>query len=171
MEKDEKTGLEAPCAEPDIQQILTHLRAAQQIAVRSVESGHHPFGSILVAPDNQTILLEQTNIDALNHAESTLARSACSAYSPDYLQQCTLYTTVEPCCMCAGAIYWANIGRVAYGLAEEKLLEITGNNEKNPTLNIPCRYVFSRGQKTIKVWGPFPEIERDILSLHEAYWV
>ena len=41
--------------------------------------------------------------------------------------------------MCAGAIYWANIGRVVYGMTERRLLQLTGSNEQNPTFDLPCR--------------------------------
>lgn len=53
--------------------------------------------------------------------------------------------------MCAGAIYWANIGRVVYGMTERRLLELTGSNEQNPTFDLPCRNVFACGQKEIEV--------------------
>lgn len=56
--------------------------------------------------------------------------------------------------MCAGAIYWANIGRVVYGMTERRLLELTGSHEQNPTFDLPCREVFARGQKDIQVSGP-----------------
>ena len=61
--------------------------------------------------------------------------------------------------MCAGAIYWANIGRVVYGMTERRLLELTGSNEQNPTFDLPCREVFARGQKDIKVIGPVEAVE------------
>lgn len=57
--------------------------------------------------------------------------------------------------MCAGAIYWANIGRVVYGMTERRLLELTGSNEQNPTFDLPCRNVFACGQKEIEDVGPF----------------
>lgn len=72
--------------------------------------------------------------------------------------------------MCAGTQYWANIGRLVYGVAETQLLALTGNHGANPTLNIPCRYVFDRGQKPIQVWGPIPEVEAEIIQLHQGFW-
>lgn len=72
--------------------------------------------------------------------------------------------------MCAGAIYWANIGRVVYGMTERRLLELTGSNEQNPTFDLPCREVFSRGQKAIEVVGPVTEVEVDAAKVHEGYW-
>lgn len=76
--------------------------------------------------------------------------------------------------MCAGAIYWANIGRVVYGMTERRLLELTGSNEQNPTFDLPCRNVFACGQKEIEVVGPFSEVEVEVeveaAAVHEGYW-
>jgi tRNA(Arg) A34 adenosine deaminase TadA len=84
--------------------------------------------------------------------------------------QCTLVTTVEPCAMCAGTQYWANIGRLVYGMTERRLLDLTGNHGENPTLDLPCRSVFAAGQKTIEVIGPVPEVEPEIAALHLDFW-
>lgn len=149
---------------------MQHLRRANQIAIRARGFGHHPFGAILVASDQATVLLEQGNVDTVNHAESVLARVAYMNFSPDYLWDCTLYTTVEPCVMCAGTQYWANIGRLVYGISEARLLELTGNHKQNPTMSMPCRTVFESGQKGIKVWGPFPELEEELLMVHQDFW-
>jgi tRNA(Arg) A34 adenosine deaminase TadA len=97
------------------------------------------------APDGETVLAEQGNVDTVNHAESTLARTAATNFTPDYLAQCTLVTTVEPCAMCAGTQYWANIGRLVYGMTERRLLDLTGNHGENPTLDLPCRERVRRG--------------------------
>jgi tRNA(Arg) A34 adenosine deaminase TadA len=156
--------------DPPRAEMIRLLRHANQIALDALKSGHHPFGAILVAPDNQTILSEQGNIDTLNHAESTLIRQAYPNYSPTYLWTCTLYTTVEPCVMCAGTLYWANVGCIVYGVSEVALLRLTGSNEENPTMNLPCRNVFEHGQKQIRVVGPMPEVEDEILALHRKYW-
>jgi tRNA(Arg) A34 adenosine deaminase TadA len=86
------------------------------------------------------------------------------------LWKCTLVTTVEPCAMCAGNIYWANIGNVVYGVEEITAKELTGADKRNPTMNLPCRTVFTAGQKPIRVVGPVPELEDELLAPHRAYW-
>lgn len=152
-------------------QILRHLRRANEVARRARdELGRHPFGAILVAPDGQTVLAEQGNVDTVNDAESVLARTAALNYAPDYLWRCTLVTTAEPCAMCAGTQYWAHIGRLVYGMSERRLLELTGSAEENPTMDLPCRSVFAAGQMQVHVIGPVPELEEEIAALHLDFW-
>ncbi len=116
--------------------------------------------------------IEITEQDCTGHAETTLVRKASKKYSKSFLWDCTLYSTFEPCAMCCGAIYWGgNIGRVVYGTTEKKLLELTGDDEQNPpTFDLPCRDVFAKGQKDIKVEGPFPEFEEESVQPHIGYW-
>ena len=151
-------------------QIGQHLARAAEVARRAAAAGHHPFGALLVAPDGKTVLLEQGNVDTVNHAAAVLARDAAARYRPDYLWGCTLVTTVEPCAMCAATQYWAHIGGLVYGMSESRLLEITGNHEENPTLDLPCRDVFARGQKAVEVVGPVPAAEATIAEVHQAFW-
>ncbi len=70
-------------------QAATLLRRANTVAQRAMDMGRHPFGALLVATDGQTVLAEQGNIDTVNHAESTLARTAAANYPDAYLAQCT----------------------------------------------------------------------------------
>jgi tRNA(Arg) A34 adenosine deaminase TadA len=156
--------------DPTPDQMLRHLRRANAVAQAAMDAGHHPFGALLVAPDGETVLLEQCNVDSVNHAEAVLARDAARQFAPDLLWDCTLYTTVEPCAMCAGTQYWAHIGKLIYGMSEQRLLHLTGNHAENPTLDLPCREVFARGQKVLRVWGPVPEIEDEIAALHRRFW-
>jgi tRNA(Arg) A34 adenosine deaminase TadA len=151
-------------------QALIHLQRANTIARGAVARGHHPFGAVLVDADNETVLLEQGNVSTVEHAESVLARNAAARYTPERLWHCTLVTTVEPCAMCAGTQYWAHIGRLVYGMSERRLQGLTGNHAENPTLDLPCRDVFSRGQKAIAVIGPIAEVEDEIAALHRHFW-
>ena len=151
-------------------QAITHLRRADAVARRAMAMGRHPFGALLLAPDGETVLAEQGNIDTVNHAESTLARQAAVNYPGAYLAQCTLVTTFEPCAMCAGTIYWAGIGRVVYGAEETALLALTGSHPENPTLSLPCREVFARGQRAVDVIGPVPAVEAEMLATHRGFW-
>lgn len=151
-------------------QAITALRRANAVAQASVAQGHHPFGALLVAADGDTVLMEQANVDTVNHAEAVLARAAALRFDTATLWGCTLVTTVEPCAMCAGTQYWAHIGGLLYGMSEARLLQLTGNHSDNPTLDLPCREVFARGQKAMRVTGPVPEVEEEVAALHRDFW-
>ena len=133
--------------------------------------GKRPFVALLLAPDNKTVLLSHFSISHVEHAESCLARLASIHYTQSYLWTCTLVSTWEPCAMCSGTIYWANIGRVLYAGSEEKLKEITGvGNAENFTMAMGCREVFARGQKNIVVEGPYSDLEALVVRDSEEYW-
>jgi tRNA(Arg) A34 adenosine deaminase TadA len=148
------------------------LRKSFEVARRAVSHGNHPFGAILV-DQNRTVLLEAENgympeHDGTAHAERLIATQACTTLSPEILRNATLYSSAEPCAMCAGAIYWAGIGRLVYGLSEHRLRAVTGNHPENPTLDLPCREVFVRGQRATEVLGPLLEDEAEVL--HAGVW-
>lgn len=150
------------------------LRRAIAVSRRARDAGNMPFGALLVDPQG-AVLAEQPNVEVTErrctgHAETALAEVASRAYSRDFLRDCTLYTSAEPCAMCSGAIYWAGIGRVVYALSEERLLELTGADERNPTLSLPCRQVFAAGQRPVEVLGPFPEVEDAAAAVHAGFW-
>lgn len=151
-----------------------YLKRCIEISQHSRESGNTPFGALLVDEDGN-IILEQENVEiterkSTGHAETQLAERASKLYDKEFLWKCTLYTTAEPCAMCAGTIYWTNIGRVVYAMTEKQLLSLTGSDEQNPTFDLPCRDVFACGQKPIQVVGPFPELAPMAAKVHENYW-
>lgn len=153
---------------------LKFLHQAVEVSKRSKREGNHPFGSVLVDSEGN-VLLETTNIevtesDCTGHAETVLMRAASKKYDKDFLATCTLYTTAEPCSMCAGAMYWANVRRLVYGITEKQLLAETGDDPRNPTLSLDCRTVFGAGQKPIEVIGPVPEVAEAVLEPHKNYW-
>lgn len=150
--------------------LIAHLRAANEVGRAAMAAGHHPFGALLVGPDQRTVLMTQGNVDTVNHAESTLVRRAAEQYSPAFLWQCTLYTSVEPCCMCAGTAYWAHIGTVVFGMTERDLLAATLDHPENPTLDLPAADVFARGQKPVRLIGPVAEVRDEVLALQRAFW-
>jgi len=152
------------------EQAIRHLRQANRIAMAALDAGHHPFGALLVAPDGDTVLMEQGNVSAVDHAEAVLARTAAQQFGAATLWGCTLVTTVEPCAMCAGTQYWAHIGHLVFGMEERALLALTGAHPENPTLDLPCREVFARGQKDISVVGPMAAVTDEIAALHRRFW-
>ena len=149
------------------------LREAFRAAEAARAGGDHPFGSIL-ADKAGNVLRRQGNGysseggDRTAHAEKLLASWAAKNLSLEQLQECTLYTSAEPCAMCAGAIYWTGLRRVVYGLSEHQLKTITGNHPENPTLDLPCRVVFAAGQRQVEVIGPM--LEDEAAAVHEGVW-
>ena len=129
------------------------------MAREAAAHGHHPFGAVLVGPDD-LILMRQGNIDTVRHAEIELARRAAAAYPADFLWTCTLVSTCEPCAMCAGALYWANIGRLVYGYEEAKLLAVTGNHPANPTMSLAARTSSAPARSQSRSTAPSPRSRR-----------
>ncbi len=148
------------------------LRRAFDVARRAREHGNHPFGAILVGPSGEVMIEAENGFmpdrDMTGHAERLLATQASKQFGAKILAGCTLYTSAEPCAMCAGAIYWAGIGRVVFGMTEHQLKTITGDHPENPTLDLPCRTVFAAGQRTVEVIGPL--LEDEAAAIHDGVW-
>jgi tRNA(Arg) A34 adenosine deaminase TadA len=150
-----------------------YLRRAIALSERARAAGRHPFAALVVAPLGEVLAAAENraagpDCDATGHAELEAVRAASRHHSPEALAAATIYTSAEPCAMCAGAIYWSGIGRVVYGLSEARLLALTGNHPENPTLQLPCREVFARGQRAIEVIGPL--LEEEAAAAHAGFW-
>ena len=134
-------------------------------------AGNHPFGAVLADPAGTVVLSAQntvvTDSDVTGHAESNLVRLASTSIGRD-LRGYALYTSTEPCAMCAGAIYWAGISKLVYALGEDELRTMTGDDPENPTLALPCRQVFAAGQRPTEVVGPYdlPAAR----AVHAGFW-
>jgi tRNA(Arg) A34 adenosine deaminase TadA len=154
-------------ATPQDHDFLTQVFA---LARRSRDEGHHPFAAIVVGADGQVIAeaMNASSSDRTAHAEMNALRAASARHSPAELAGATLYSNAEPCAMCAGGTYWSGVGRVVYGMSEASLLELTGSDPENPTLSLPCRLVFERGQRPTEVIGPLREEEAR--ATHAGFW-
>lgn len=151
---------------------LTRLRRAIAVSQAARDHGNHPFGAVLTGPDGEVVLEAENTVttddDLTCHAETNLVRLATRAISHADLARHTLYTSCEPCAMCAGAIYWAGIGRVVYALSEAGLLEVAGDDPEHPMLMHPCRAVFEDGGRETTVTGPL--IEDEAAAPHRDFW-
>lgn len=99
------------------------MRKALYEAQKAAEEGEIPIGAVIVC--NDRIISRAHNLteklhDVTAHAEMQAITAAADLLGGKYLSDCTLYVTVEPCVMCAGAIGWAQIGRIVYGASDEK---------------------------------------------------
>lgn len=166
---------EHPCKLSDLKPFeVALLKRTVEIGREAMENGNHPFGALLADAEGN-ILMEQGNVEVTDpnctgHAETALMRRASAKYSYEEMEKLTLYSCCEPCCMCAGAMYWGHLGRLVYACTEAALKEVTGNDPRNPTLDLPCQAVFACGQREMEVVGPIPEMFEDFLSLHRGYW-
>lgn len=102
----------------------THfMQEALKLAKRAFEEDEIPVGALVVC-DNKIIGKGYNQTERLNdvtaHAEMLALTAAFSALNSKYLKECTLYVTLEPCVMCAGALYWSQISRIVFGAADEK---------------------------------------------------
>ena len=99
------------------------MRIALNEAVTAYERDEIPVGAIIVS-NNKIIAkahnLTETLIDVTAHAEMQAITSAANYLGGKYLQNCTLYVTLEPCVMCGGALYWSQISKVVYGASDPK---------------------------------------------------
>ena len=145
-----------------------YLRRAIALSQRAREEGNHPFAALVVDAGGAEIAsaVNAYRKGALEHAEMNALRAALARGAA--VAGGTLYSSAEPCAMCAGAAYWAGLARVVYALSEQRLLELTGAHPENPTLSLPCREVFARGQRSIEAIGPL--LEDEAAEPHRGFW-
>lgn len=151
---------------------ITLLRRSIALAEQSRARGDHPFAALLAGPDGE-VLLEAMNTcgtegDRTGHAERNLMTAASKLYDAEFLARCTMYTSAEPCAMCAGSVYWAGVGRVVHGMSERALKDMIGPDPENLTMDLPCRDVFAAGQRKVEVVGPLLQAESSVV--HEGFW-
>ena len=142
------------------------MRLAFELARAAVEHGNQPYGALVVKGGEIVAQAESAKLttrDCSRHAELTVACQAAKLLSKEDMQECTLYTSTEPCAMCTGAIYWSGIGRVVYGCPNEDLGRILSGN-----LDISTREILSRGTRKVEVVGPI--LRDEAFEIHRDYW-
>ncbi len=148
------------------------LRRAIELARLAREHGNHPFGALLVDAKGNVVLEAENTVrtdkDVTAHAETNLIRMATARFDRDFLGRCTLFTSTEPCAMCAGAIYWGNIRRVVFGFSQEQIHAISAGNPENMQLQLSSREVFARGDHPVEVSGP--HLPKESAAVHDGFW-
>ena len=148
------------------------LRRAIELARLAREHGNHPFGALLVDAKGNVVLEAENTVrtdkDVTAHAETNLMRMATARFDRDFLGRCTLYTSTEPCAMCAGAIYWGNIRHVVFGFSQEQIHAISAGNPENMQLQLSSREVFARGDHPVEVSGP--HLPKESAAVHDGFW-
>lgn len=113
-----------------------YMRVALDEARCALEADEIPIGAVVVSPRGRIVGRGHNLTEALRdvsaHAEMQAMTAAASTLGGKYLTGCTLYVTVEPCLMCAGALGWAQVSRIVYGAADDKRGYHTYTGERNP---------------------------------------
>lgn len=142
-----------------------HMREVFAIARRARAHGNRPFGALLVAGNGAVLAAAEntqlTDQQVLAHAEMNLLHRAVKDFSPDVLSAATLYTSAEPCAMCAGAIFWSGVSRLVFGLSGDRLHELSGFTPH--MLVASARDVLTRAGRRVDVVGPLHEADAELL--------
>lgn len=148
------------------------LRHTFALAEQAVAEGDGAFAAALVGPDGALLFeAKQTRIrtkDATAHAEMNVCRDATARLPRDFLAGCTIYSSTEPCPMCAGAIAWSGIGRLVFGVSQARCYEAIAP-ARPPRFRLPpaCRDILSNVQPPIVVTGPL--LEEEGLCAHALF--
>ncbi|QXC59588.1 nucleoside deaminase [Aquihabitans sp. G128] len=151
---------------------VAHLKRCLELAQVARARGDEPFGSILVGPDGE-VLAERENAvhsakDVTAHPELALAAWASRNLTPEQRAASTMFTSCEHCAMCAGAHYWAGIGRLVFALSGAELAELVPGSV--PTLSLSASEVFLRGNRPIIVEGPCEELAAEARGVFDGAW-
>jgi tRNA(Arg) A34 adenosine deaminase TadA len=151
---------------------LRWLRRAIQLSAVGRARGNRPFGAVVVGADGQVLgeaFCDTTETrDCTGHAETNVVRKVSPAHSRETLAGATLYSSAEPCVMCAGAIFWSNIRRVVYGIDAVALRAFRGEREEQRDAELSCRDVFDASAHPIEVHGPV--LGDEAARPHEGFW-
>lgn len=109
--------------------------------------GNRPFGAVIVSGDGDVLVEAYCNNtetgDCTGHAETNAVRQASKSIGRDSLNAATLYSSAEPCVMCAGAIFWSGLGRVVFGIDAVSLRAFCGERTEQRDTELSCRDVFA----------------------------
>lgn len=159
---------ESPVSEDDGR----YLRQAIAMSRVARERGNRPFGAIVVDADGQVLAeVWNSNVesgDCTAHAEVNAIRAVSPRFSREQLAGATLYSSAEPCVMCAGAIFWSNIGRVVFGIDAVRLRVFRGERAEQRDAELSCRDVFRASPHAIECIGP--ALIDESSAPHEGYW-
>lgn len=138
------------------------MKAAVDEAIRARENGDYAIGAVIVC--DEQVIVRSTNRskidqDATQHAEIVAIREASRLLGSRYLENCILYTTHEPCPMCASAVVWAKMKGLVFGARMEDMAEYRVNNGNKDwkwrTINISSREVLTKGDPQVDLVEDF----------------
>lgn len=136
----------------------TYLRQAIGWSRVARDRGNRPFGAVVVSEDGRVLAEAWCNTgetgDCTGHAETNAVRQLSPVVDRETLSRSTLYSSAEPCVMCAGAIFWSNIGRVVFGIDAVRLRVFRGGRAEQRDAELSCRDVFNVSPHPIECIGP-----------------
>ena len=139
------------------------MREVFAIARRARAHGNRPFGALLIAGNGAVLAAAEnsqiTDEQVLAHAEMNLLHRAVRDFTPDVLAASTLYTSAEPCAMCAGAIFWSGVSRLVFGLSGDRLHKLSGFSPH--MLVASARDILTRAGRQVEIIGPVFEAEAE----------
>lgn len=144
-----------------------YIRRAIDLSREAIEEGNTPFGSLLVVDGSVVRKAKNTTVtenDIAAHPEFKLARWASRELEPGERTAYTMYTSAEPCPMCATGIYYAGLGRVVYSVPGRDL----ANLRDEGGIDIPCREIINRGGGRTVVDGPV--LKSEGRQVHEEFF-
>lgn len=149
-----------------------YLREAIRWSRVARDRGNRPFGAVVVAAGGEVLAQAWCNTtetgDCTGHAETTAVRQLSPRVSRTVLAEATLYSSSEPCVMCAGAIFWSGIGRVVYGLDAVRLRAFRGTVPEQRDAELSCRDVFAASPHPIACIGP--ALIDEAAAPHAGFW-
>jgi tRNA(Arg) A34 adenosine deaminase TadA len=146
------------------------LREALSLARQNMVAGEQPFAAMLVSPDARLAIqgANKNNTDATGHAELFVVQQATRTLSRDELPRYTIYSSAEPCLMCAGAIAWSGIGTLVFGVTQRRRMAVQATVAP-PRFRKAWSVVdlLSSVQPPIAIRGPL--LEEEMLQVHVEY--
>ena len=150
----------------------TYLRQAILWSRTARERGNRPFGAVVVSQQGNVLAEAYCNtsetLDCTGHAETNAVRLVSPAFGRDVLAKATIYSSGEPCVMCAGAIFWSGIGRVVFGIDAVRLRVFRGERGEQRDAELSCRDVFVASPHTIECTGP--ALIDEASAPHVGFW-
>jgi tRNA(adenine34) deaminase len=149
-----------------------YLREAFRWAQVARERGNRPFGAVIVSADDRVLAQAYCNTgetgDCTGHAETHAVRQVSPVVPREQLALATLYSSAEPCVMCAGAIFWSGIGRVVFGIDAVALRAFRGERAEQRDAELSCRDVFAASPHPIVCVGPV--LVDEARHAHRGFW-
>ena len=150
----------------------TYLRRAIEWSRTARERGNRPFGAVVVSADGQVLTEAYCNTsetgDCTGHAETNAVRDVSPRVGRDVLAKATIYSSGEPCVMCAGAIFWSGIQRVVFGIDAVSLRVFRGDVATQRDAELSCRDVFNASPHPIECIGPV--LVDEASAPHVGFW-